>query len=141
MRPKTPAPNRAQTPRPVPKTAASPPAPTAPRAGAVVAPGRPAAPALDLVSLEQRLRDTKAIGVFTKLSLKNQVDDLLGRFRDFYGKKSTATLAQLRQRYDLLLLKVLSVLQDGDPALAAAISASRETIWAILADPQKFATL
>jgi hypothetical protein len=98
-------------------------------------------PALDLGSLEQRLRDTKAIGVFTKLSLKNQVDDLLARFRDFYGKKSTTTLAQLRQKYDLLLLKVLSVLQDGDPALAATISASRESIWAILADPQKFSRL
>ena len=105
------------------------------------APSRPAAPALDLGSLEQRLRDTKAIGVFTKLSLKNQVDDLLGRFRDFYGRKSSATLADLRQRYDLLLLKLLSVLQDGDPTLAATISASRETIWTLLADPQKFATL
>ena len=95
----------------------------------------------DLAALEQRLRDTKAIGVFTKLSLKNQVDDLLGRFRDYYGKKGAVTLAELRQKYDLLLLKVLSVLQDGDPALAAAISASREAIWAILADPQKFSTL
>lgn len=96
---------------------------------------------MDLVALEQRLRDTRAIGVFTKLSLKNQVDDLLGRFRDFYNKKSAATLSELRQRYDLLLLKVLSVLQDGDPALAAAISTSREAIWGILADPQKFSKL
>ncbi len=102
---------------------------------------RPATPALDLGSLEQRLRDTKAIGVFTKLSLKNQVDDLLARFRDFYNKKSSVTLAQLRQKYDLLLLKVLSVLQDGDPALASTISASREAIWGILADPQKFGKL
>ncbi len=100
-----------------------------------------AAPPLDLGSLEQKLRDTKAIGVFTKLSLKNQVDDLLGKFRDFYNKKSTATLAELRQKYDLLLLKVLSVLQDGDPTLASTISASREAIWGILADPQKFRTL
>lgn len=100
-----------------------------------------AAPALDLGSLEQRLRDTRAIGVFTKLSLKNQVDDLLARFRDFYSRKGTATLADLRQRYDLLLLKVLSVLQDGDPALASAIGASRDAIWGILADPQKFGKL
>lgn len=45
-----------------------------------VAPPQPATPAattLDLSSLEQRLRDTTAIGVFTKLSLKNQVDDLV----------------------------------------------------------------
>src|SRR5262249_7854586 len=44
-------------------------------------PATPAAATLDLRSLEQRLRDTTAIGVFTKLSLKNQVDDLLREFR------------------------------------------------------------
>jgi hypothetical protein len=43
----------------------------------------PAAP-LDLTALKQRLRDTNAIGVFTKLALKNQVDDLLDRFRQYY---------------------------------------------------------
>src|SRR5579862_7606085 len=95
--------------KPPPTRAATPVAPTAaPPAVAI----HPAAPALDLGSLRQRLRDTKAIGVFTKLSLKNQVDDLLERFRNFYSKKSTETLADLRQRYDLLLLKVLAVLQD-----------------------------
>ena len=41
----------------------------------------PAAASLDLSALEQRLRDTRAIGLFTKLSLKNQVDDLLAQFR------------------------------------------------------------
>ena len=141
-----PAPKVAATPKPVPAptpagkpTAAPAPVPPPVATPAVVT--RPAVPALDLGSLEQKLRDTKAIGVFTKLSLKNQVDDLLARFRDFYAKKSTATLADLRQKYDLLLLKVLSVLQDGDPALAATISTSRESIWAILADPQKFSRL
>jgi hypothetical protein len=124
-------------PKPVAPAAPPPPAAQAPVAAAASAP----APALDLTALEQRLRDTRAIGVFTKLSLKNQVDDLLGRFRDFYGSKGTATLPQLRQKYDLLLLKVLSVLQDGDPGLAATIAASREAIWGILADPVKFSKL
>jgi carbon monoxide dehydrogenase subunit G len=36
---------------------------------------------------------------------------------------------------------VLSLLRDADPALAAAIVASREAIWAILADPKKFAAI
>ena len=97
-----------------------------------------APPALDLAGLEQRLRDTHAIGVFTKLSLKNQVDDLLGAFRAFHGGRAQPPLAELRQRYDLLLLKVLTLLQDGDPPLASAISASREAIWALLADRDKF---
>lgn len=103
--------------------------------------GAPPTPTLDLASLEQRLKDTQAIGLFTKLSLKNQVDDLLGQLRAFHAKRTTTPLSELRQRYDLLLVKVLSLLQDGDPSLAAAISSSREAIWGILADPQKFAKL
>ena len=47
----------------------------------------------------------------------------------------------MRQSYDLLLLKVLSLLQDKDATLASAISASREAIWAILIDPRKFAAI
>jgi hypothetical protein len=98
----------------------------------------PSPPALDLAGLEQRLKDTHAIGLFTKLSLKNQVDDLLGAFRSFHGGQTQPPLAELRQRYDLLLLKVLTLLQDGDPPLASAIAASREAIWALLADRDKF---
>ncbi|MDB6088964.1 MAG: hypothetical protein JWN85_1748 [Gammaproteobacteria bacterium] len=79
--------------------------------------------------------------MFSKLSLKNQVDDLLNEFRAFHQKRATASLAELRQRYDLLLLKVLSLLQDGDPPLATAISTSREAIWGILTDPNKFAKI
>jgi hypothetical protein len=100
-----------------------------------------AAPPLDLTSLETRLKETKAIGVMTKISLKNQVDDLLNQFRAFYAGKLKTTLAELRRPYDLLVLKVLSLLQDSDPALASAIVASREAIWGILSDPVKFATI
>jgi hypothetical protein len=109
---------------------------------AAPAPGKQeAAPPLDLVSLEQRLRDTKAIGLFTKISLKNQVDDLLAQFRAFHQGRAGAALTELRERYNLLLLKVLSLLQDGDPALARAIAGSREAIWGVLSDRAKFATL
>jgi hypothetical protein len=98
----------------------------------------PPPPSLDLAALEQRLRDTHAVGLFTKLSLKNQVDDLLGQFRAYYRDHRTVPPSELRQRYDGLLLKVLSVLQDGDPPLAAQIWSSREAIWGVLADPAKF---
>jgi hypothetical protein len=101
----------------------------------------PPAPTLDLGSLEQRLKETRAIGVFSKLSLKNQVDDLLDQFRAYHQRQAKLSLTELRQRYDLLLLKVLSLLQDGDPPLAAAISTSREAIWGILTDPDKFAKI
>jgi hypothetical protein len=97
--------------------------------------------ALDLAALEQRLRNTRAVGVFTKLSLKNQVDDLLEQFRNGYRAQKALPLTPLRQQYDLLLLKVLTLLQDGDPPLATAIAASREAIWSVLADPQKFSAI
>jgi hypothetical protein len=103
--------------------------------------GKPGAPPLDLTTLETRLKETKAIGVFTKITLKNQVDDLLDQFRAYYQGRSKISLAELRQSYDMLLLKVLSLLQDGDPSLARMVVASREAIWGILADPAKFATL
>ena len=79
--------------------------------------------------------------MFTKLTLKNQVDDLLDRFRAFYEGRLEVPLAELRQPYDLLLLKTMTVVQDGDPALANAIASSREAIWEILADRDKFKAL
>jgi hypothetical protein len=103
---------------------------------------RPATPPpLDITSLEQRLKDTHAIGIFTKLSLKNQVDDLLAQFRAHYRSNGSPPLGDLRQRYDLLMLKVLSLLQDGDPPLAQTIGSSREAIWGILSDPNKLAAI
>jgi len=119
----------APSPPAAPATAARPPA----AAGAT--------PTLDLTALEQRLRDTHAIGIFTKLSLKNQVDDLLGQFKAFHDGGPKPPLAQLRQKFELLLLKVVTLLQDDDPSLAAAVSSSREAIWGVLSDPKKFANI
>ena len=124
--------------------------PSSPSPGAQLPKKEPPAPALakpeappplDLKSLETRLKDTKAIGVFTKLTLKNQVDDLLDRFRAFYQGRLKTSLAELRRSYDLLVLKVLALLQDADPPLANAIAASRESIWGILSNPAKFAAV
>lgn len=98
-------------------------------------------PPLVLATLEQRLKDTNAIGVFTKLALKNQVDDLVSRVRAMHQGNSSITLSQLRQSYDQLLAKVHGLLKDGDPELASTIMASREAIWNVLTDPVKFARL
>jgi hypothetical protein len=133
----TPAPAPALS--PAPKAVSKAPAP--PKIVAAPPPVKAAAPpTLDLASLETRLRATGAIGVFTKLTLKNQVSDLLDQFATFHHG-GAPPLTTLRQEYDLLLLKVLSLLQDNDASLASAISASRESIWGILVDPAKFAKL
>jgi hypothetical protein len=132
--PKADAASSATQPRP----AAPSPAPAAKPAAAE---SPKAAPTLDLDSLEQRLKDTKAIGIFTKLSLKNQVDDLLGQLRAFHKGAAKTPPAALRQKYDTLIIKVLTLLQDGDPQLASAIASSREALWGILMDPQKFSQI
>ncbi len=126
-------------------TAAPPPAAPMARAVPPAASAKPeasgpkasVAETLDLGALEQRLRETRSIGLFTKLSLKNQVDDLLEKVRSYYRAQGKPPPTPLRQHYDGLLLKVIALLQDGDPPLAATILSSREAIWGILADPVK----
>jgi len=135
-----PAPTKPATPAPTAK-------PATPPAQAAAKPTTPAPratspnPTLDLTALKEQLKSTKAIGLMTKLTLKNQVDDLLDGFRDLYAGKGKSTMPQLRQSYDMLMMKVLSLLQDKDQKLASDIVASREVIWGLLADPKKFAAL
>jgi len=137
----TPSAPKAAAPKPPPPALASvpPPAPQAvPRTVAPPVALQPSPAPLDFKLLGTRLRETRAIGVLTKLSLKNQVDDLLVAFRAYHKGQGKATLAELRRAYDMLLLKVLSLLQDSDPALARDIVQSRAAIWGILTDPRKF---
>ena len=63
---------------------------------------------------------------------------MLQQFRSHYLSGQKTGVANLRQPYDLLVLKVLALIQDGDPLLARTISGSREAIWIILADPAQF---
>jgi len=134
----TPAPARAPAPAPRAKD----PAPPAASKGAPATAKPPAAaPTLDLTALKERLKDTKAIGIFSKITLKNQVDDLLDQFRAYHQGKAKLTMIDLRRSYELMMMKVLSLLQDEDQALASDIVSSREAIWGLLADPKKFAAL
>jgi hypothetical protein len=116
-----------------------------PPAAVAAAPSAPAAsaskPQLDFKAMEQRLRDTSAIGVFTKLSIKNQVDDLLKAFRGYHAGRVPPSLDELHQRYDGLLLKVVTLVQDDDATLASSISASRGAIWERLSNKESFQTI
>jgi hypothetical protein len=119
------------------KAAATPPVAAEPaKAPAVVE--RKAEPGLNVSDLTEGLKETKAIGAFTKLALKNQLDDLLQKFRTTHQSGQQPRAAGLRQPFDALVGKVTGLLQPGDPALARKIESSREGIWAILSDPEKF---
>jgi len=94
-----------------------------------------------IVNLVARIRETGAIGFFTKLALKNQIDDLLSEFREFHARVNDTELSVLNDRFNLLLMKVITLLQDDDPKLFQDIVSARELLWINLADPEKFARL
>jgi hypothetical protein len=96
---------------------------------------------LDVSELKSRLRETSAIGLFAKIDLRNQMDDLLNLFHAHHRSGKLAGIAALRLPYDLLLQKVLAKVEHGDPSLAGAISGSREALWAVLADRDSFNTM
>ena len=101
----------------------------------------PATPPLDLAALEHRLRETKAISVFSKLALKNQFDDLMEQLRALPQGHLRASLNELRRSFDLLMMKALALLQDEDPLLASALASSRESIWNAISVPARHPTL
>ncbi len=141
---KVPAPSAKAPARPAaaaPEIAPSTDAPAPIPAPAPVLPPRDAEPLLDVAALKSRLRETKAIGTLAKLSLRNQMDDLVDQFRAHHLAAIAGGVAAMRPPYDALVFKVLVAVQQGDPALARTISDSREALWEILADPLKFASI
>ena len=98
-------------------------------------------PPLDVPALKAKLGSTSVIGELTRLALRNEADDLVQRFRAHHRDGRNADAALLRQSYNMLVLKALVLIQDGDPSLARTISGSREAIWEVLADPKKFGSI
>jgi hypothetical protein len=108
---------------------------------AELSPAEQATDTMDLDALKYGLRKSKAIGLFTKLELKSQVDDLMDDFDHYHRQDSGLSIDQLKDRFGLLLMKLLVLLQDGDPALHANIVNARAALWETLADPFQFAAI
>ncbi len=98
-------------------------------------------PTFSITNLVARIRKTGAIGFFTKLALKNQIDDLLSEFREFHEGVSNTELAVLKDQFNLLLMKVITLLQDDDSKLFQDIVSAREFLWINLADIERFERL
>jgi hypothetical protein len=77
----------------------------------------------------------------TKLSIKNQVDELVGQFRIYHGGQRPPTLPELRRPFEMLLMKLLALLQDKDPGLARALHDSRDALWGVLSDRDRFSKI
>ena len=88
-------------------------------------------------TLAERLRQTSAIGFFTKLQLKGDIEDLVKELEDHYAGKSRATLMQLEERFQLLFHKIVTLVQDKDPQLAKDLTSARQSLWKWVSDPKK----
>lgn len=96
---------------------------------------------VDLDLLEDLLKETKAVGVMTKLKLKGEITKLLKKVDAYHDGKSRLTMAQIREQYDLLYMKVVSLLQGKDDDLHHQLCNSWDQIWSTLEDPEQFKKL
>ena len=96
---------------------------------------------IDLDDLVKRISDSKAIGVFTKLTLKRDIDALKRDLKAFHDGGSQHKLEKLHERYDVLVHKLMTLLQEKDPGLAREVSQARTFLWSQLADPNQFKRL
>ena len=96
---------------------------------------------IDFEKLKLRLRKTGAIGFFTKLELKGLIEDLFEEIEVFHKLESELSIEQLEEHFNLLLMKLLVLLQDDDTGLHREIVLARPTLWITLSDATSFKAL
>ncbi len=86
-------------------------------------------PEISLDELIERLKNTEAIGLLTKLAIRSDVLDFKSSI-DEHRKKGELEryIGHLRDHFDGLLLKILALL-ERDPTLSKDIHHARESIW------------
>lgn len=95
----------------------------------------------DLDSIISKVTSSKALGFFTKLSLKKDIDAFLDNVKNYHEGRSELTLDQLHERYDALVHNLITLIQEKDEDLLKSIDDGRDKLWALLSDEKKFATL
>jgi hypothetical protein len=91
--------------------------------------------------LLDRFASTKAVGVFTKLSIKNNVTRLSSDYGAYHKGNRPPNLEELKERYDLMIKEMMVLVQNKDPELAKDLYASRTVLYTYLADPDKYIAL
>ena len=84
---------------------------------------------MDLDMLAKKLKDTSALGLFTKLMLKGEVETLLTEARAMRtGAPDPGRAAALQRGFETLHGGLVNKLA-ADPPLATAISCNRQSLW------------
>jgi hypothetical protein len=93
----------------------------------------------DVDALVDRVSHSKALGFFTKLSLKQEIDQLMTGIRAHHYGSQDHPIEQLHERYDVMVKKLMILLQEKVQELVQDIHNGREKLWVILSDEKKFA--
>ena len=82
--------------------------------------------------LKQRLKNSNAIGMFSKLEIRS---DIVGLADDIHRYRTQGVLesrlGEVRNDFDGLIVKIVKML-EADPVLSRDIYAGRESIWSSL---------
>lgn len=85
--------------------------------------------AVDIEVLTERLKNSDAIGMFTKLAIRNDIVDIIDQIEEYREKELlNEKIGEIRASFDGLLLKIVALLEE-DPVLSRDLYVSRESIW------------
>jgi hypothetical protein len=94
-----------------------------------------------LEEMYRKINQSKTIGVFTKLSIKNNATRLNKSFEAHHKGKRPPNIKELRERYDLMVQEMMVLVQNKDPELAREIYKTRLLLWSYLSDPEKYKSI
>jgi len=92
---------------------------------------------LDLGSLEAKIRNTDAMDLFAKISLKSELSSLMDEVARCQLTKNAAGLKQQRARLEKLIDETVALLRKGDVSLADEVNRSRDAVWSFLNRPER----
>ncbi len=93
---------------------------------------------VDLEMLGEALRGSTAVGLFEKVKLKRNIDELLTRLESWHDGKRSYTLDQLEEQYNVLLMRIASHIQHKDQVLHQQLCNAWLQIWLDLEDSGRF---
>ena len=91
--------------------------------------------------LVEQIADSKSIGLFTKLALKQDSKDLLKKMSSYHSGIGDSSLEELHERYNVMVHKLIIVIRKKDKELAGSVADARDNLWDVLSDETKFSRM
>jgi hypothetical protein len=95
----------------------------------------------ELERLIDRVVKTKSIGIFSKLAMKGDAENLWRDLGKYHSGAAGMNIDELDERYHLIVHKLELSIRKRDKDLAQAIADFREPLWQRLENPDSFTIL